>query len=177
MNISIKTGVGVCRNPQEEYKILEIFDKSKCQIISIADPLDRDSASGRIDRYAATVSLAPPKPDPLISKHRRLKVTRDRLAELYAEGFIDKHTFLSRIEEADKEAANIAVSNGGAITVKEACEYLENITDGWKEKEVIQKRQLLQLLEVQITVNTGKRPLWIELSTSMPVPPVTLTKY
>lgn len=37
----------LCRNQAEWHRILAIFDKAKCALISIMDPVERDTAAGR----------------------------------------------------------------------------------------------------------------------------------
>ncbi len=99
---------------------------------------------------------------------RQIESMKDRLKELYLNSRIDMQEYVQRLDGYDAEIAALKTEQSRPSASPEYLfECLKRAEATWLQLDHDSKREILTILEVEIVVNTGERPLWIELFTSV----------
>jgi len=103
------------------------------------------------------------------STHERLEARRTAVLRQHELGLIDDGELIRRIGEIDAQIVpvNKPEMQPQHITAEQAQVLIRDAGEVWMDAPVEAKRQLLLILGARLIVNTGERPLWLEMSTTI----------
>lgn len=161
----------VCRAHKEgNCKSRSIADRYVDRLVGMAIHETLSAYRNQIAGYAAEKK---PKKVDAISKRVNLEAMKNRIKQLFIGGHIDLAEFTRRTDDIDKQIAKIKPEATPAIvTSKIAGEWLDKLADTWTELTSDDKRELLMIIEAEIVINSGERPLWVELRSNLSESPV-----
>ena len=125
--------------------IADLLQRYRSALLDAPDPTPKQQQRKRSDIRATLLSKA------------------DRLKELYIEGAINRSEFDRRTREVQAELTALQPVQEKTVSETILESTIDLMGSHWPEIPEEEKRTLLALLGVRIVVNTGKRPLWIEL--------------
>ncbi len=96
----------------------------------------------------------------------RLQSQRKRWIDAFGAGVIDLVELKDKVKVIDKELERVKEEplKVDTISYEDALMFAEIIGDKWPDIPIEKKREILLSLSVTATVNTGDRPLWIEVT-------------
>ena len=112
-------------------------------------------------------SPSPKKAMSLTARIDRLIEMKTRVKNLYILGRIDINEYDTRTAQVDQEITALSESSDRSVSPYSIVTMIDDLADSWSDIPQEHKHELLQGLGASITVNTGERPLWIELSTML----------
>ena len=115
------------------------------------------------------------RPKPNIAKRReQLEASKVRIREAFVKGWYTVAEVEEKFRGIDAEIAALSVDEPEEkqIDVEAWKSVLENISDIWLDLSDETRRDLLLRLEARIVVNTGERPVWIDLVTALNDEPI-----
>jgi DNA invertase Pin-like site-specific DNA recombinase len=109
-------------------------------------------------------------------ERERLTERRARVLDLYEFGRIDRTECHKRLDEIEKQLAELSHENRIITVTADDCrEWLDLLSDNWQDTPVEIKRGILLAINARITVETSGKPLAITLDSLLTNTPIKLS--